>query len=276
MAERRMFAKTIIASDEFLKLPLSAQALYFHLSMRGDDDGFVNNPISVRDGIGASEADYRELIDRRFVLPFESGVVVIKHWRIHNYIQKDRYKPTVYTEERSRLTVKPNRAYTELKERDMRPVSKMDTMYTQSSIGEIRLDEFSSDVDDVDTTSTERPVENFGEKQISYPTLQEVLDFAIAENLTAVNVYRFYGYYQQNGWKSNQGVRVFDWKMRLREWNYADEQKAKAEKKEEHQGSFDTDDFFYAALAHADRVFALDRDQEKSKERTENHESGQV
>lgn len=255
MAERRMFAKTIIASDDFLKMPLSAQALYFHLSMRGDDDGFVNNPISVRSEIGASEDDYRELIDRRFILPFESGVVVIKHWRIHNYIQKDRYKPTVYTEERSRLIVKPNRAYTELKEHDMRPVSKTDTMYTQSSVGEIRLDEFSSDVGDVDTTSAEEPVESSVGKRMSYPTLQEVLDFAIAENLTAVNVYRFYGYYQTTGWKSNQGVPVFDWKMRLREWNHADAEKAKAEKKEERQGSFDTDDFFNAALARSYKDF---------------------
>ena len=265
MAERRMFAKTIISSDDFLKMPLSAQALYFHLSMRGDDDGFVNSPIAVRSEIGASEADYRELIERRFILPFESGVVVIKHWRIHNYIQKDRYKPTVYTEERSRLTVKQNRAYTELKEHDMRPVSKTDTMYTQSSIGEIRLDEFSSDVDDVDTTSTERHVENFGEKQMSYPTLQEVLDFAIAENLTAVNVYRFYGYYQQTGWRSNQGVVIGDWKMRLREWNHADEKRAKEEKKEDYQGSFDVDDFFYAALARSYDGCALNQNQEKER-----------
>ena len=126
----------------------------------------------------------------------------------------------------------------------MRPVSKMDTMYTQSSIGEIRLDEFSSDVDEAATTSTEIPAE----KRMSYPTLQEVLDFALAENLTAVNVYRFYGYYQQTGWKSSQGVPVFDWKLRLREWNHADAEKAKAEKKEEPRGSFDVDDFFEAAV----------------------------
>ena len=95
MAERRMFAKTIIDSDEFLDMPLSAQALYFHLSMRADDDGFVNNPKKIQRMIGASDDDYKILIAKSFVLRFESGVIVIKHWRINNYIQKDRYKETV-------------------------------------------------------------------------------------------------------------------------------------------------------------------------------------
>lgn len=234
MAERRMFAKTVIASDEFLKLPLSAQALYFHLAMRGDDDGFVNNPRSIQDSIKASDEDLRMLIDRRFILPFESGVVVIKHWRIHNYIQKDRYKPTVYTEERSRLIVKPNRAYTECE----RPVYKMDTMYTQSSIDEDRLDEIRVDGGDTATA---------GNPKSSYPTLQEVIDFASEEKLTAVNVYRFYGYYHQIGWNSSQGRRI-DWRIKIREWNHEDEQKARVQGKEGRVGSFETDDFFEAAM----------------------------
>lgn len=112
MAERRMFAKTIIDSDAFLDMPLSAQALYFHLSMRADDDGFVNNPKKIQRMIGASDDDYKILIAKSFVLLFESGVIVIKHWRINNYIQKDRYKGTVYTEEKDFLTVKDNGAYT--------------------------------------------------------------------------------------------------------------------------------------------------------------------
>ena len=112
MAERRMFAKTIIDSDAFLDMPLSAQALYFHLSMRADDDGFVNNPKKIQRMIGATEDDYKLLIAKSFVLIFESGVIVIKHWRINNYIQKDRYKETVYTEEKELLSVKDNGAYT--------------------------------------------------------------------------------------------------------------------------------------------------------------------
>lgn len=111
MADRRMFAKTIIDSDAFLDMPLSSQSLYFHLSMRADDDGFLNNPKKVQRMIGASDDDLRLLIAKKFLIPFESGVVVIKHWRIHNYIQKDRYKPTVYAEEKAQLRMKENKAY---------------------------------------------------------------------------------------------------------------------------------------------------------------------
>ena len=114
MAERRMFAKTIIDSDAFLDMPLSTQALYFHLSMRADDDGFLNNPKKIQRMIGSTDDDLKLLIVKNFIIPFQSGVVVIKHWRIHNYIQKDRYKPTVYQEEMQELGVKDDSAYTSL------------------------------------------------------------------------------------------------------------------------------------------------------------------
>ena len=111
MAERRMFAKTIIDSDAFLDMPLSTQALYFHLSMRADDDGFVNNPKKIQRTIGASDDDLKILIVKRFLIAFDSGIIVIKHWRMHNYIQSDRYKPTVYDTEKSQLNIKQNKAY---------------------------------------------------------------------------------------------------------------------------------------------------------------------
>jgi len=107
-----MFAKTIIDSDAFLDMPLSTQALYFHLSMRADDDGFINNPRKIQKMIGSSEDDLKLLIAKRFLLNFESGVVVIKHWKIHNYIQNDRYKETMYKEEKSLLSIKSNKSYT--------------------------------------------------------------------------------------------------------------------------------------------------------------------
>lgn len=112
MAERRMFAKTIIDSDAFLDMPLSTQALYFHLSMRADDDGFINNPKKISKMLGSSDDELKVLLAKRFILYFDSGVIVIKHWRIHNYIQKDRYKETVYTEEKALLSHKENNGYT--------------------------------------------------------------------------------------------------------------------------------------------------------------------
>lgn len=112
MAEKRMFAKTIIDSDAFLDMPVSSQALYFHLSMRADDEGFLNSPKKIQRLIGASDDDLNILIAKNFIIPFESGVIVIKHWKIHNCIRKDRLHPTVYQEERNSLSVKNNGAYT--------------------------------------------------------------------------------------------------------------------------------------------------------------------
>ena len=111
MAERRMFAKTIIDSDAFLDMPLSTQSLYFHLNMRADDDGFINNPKKIQRMIGASDDDLKVLMSKNFIIPFENGIVVIKHWKIHNYIRNDRYKETVYQEEKSMLVEKENKAY---------------------------------------------------------------------------------------------------------------------------------------------------------------------
>lgn len=112
MAERRMFAKTIIDSDAFLDMPLSSQALYFHLSMRADDEGFVNNPKRVQRTVGASDDDMKVLLAKNFIIAFESGVIVIKHWKIHNYIRSDRLNKTKYEEERALLDTKDNGAYT--------------------------------------------------------------------------------------------------------------------------------------------------------------------
>ena len=113
MAERRMFTQKIIDSDAFLDMPLSSQALYFHLNMRADDDGFINNPKRIQRTVGASDDDLKLLLAKRFVIGFASGVLVIKHWRMHNALRKDRYSPTQYQEEFAMLEVKDNKAYTE-------------------------------------------------------------------------------------------------------------------------------------------------------------------
>ena len=132
MAERRMFTLKIVDSDAFLDMPMSAQALYFHLNMRADDDGFVNNPKKISRMIGASDDDLKILLAKRFVLGFESGVIVIKHWRMHNLLRKDRYNPTQYQEEYKRLQLKDNGAYTELAT-TWQPLGNQ--MATQVSIG---------------------------------------------------------------------------------------------------------------------------------------------
>ena len=143
MAERRMFAKTIIDSDVFTDMPISARLLYYDLAMRADDDGFVNSPKKIMRFVGASMDDMNVLIAKQFIIPFESGVVVIKHWKIHNYIQKDRYKATSYQAEKESLTLKNGTYYTD----DLPDVSNLDTeciqdvysLDTQVRLGKVRL-----------------------------------------------------------------------------------------------------------------------------------------
>lgn len=137
MAKKRMFNVDIVGSDAFLDLPHTAQALYFQLGMRADDDGFVGNPKTIQRIAGTKASDLELLVKKRFLLQFPSGVVVIKHWKINNQIQKDRYTPTVYTEEYQSLYIKDNKAYTEMDKGCIQSVSEMDT---QISIDKSRLD----------------------------------------------------------------------------------------------------------------------------------------
>lgn len=155
MAERRMFTQKIVDSDAFLDMPLSTQSLYFHLNMRADDDGFVNNPKKIQRMIGASEDDLKLLIAKRFILGFENGVIVIKHWRMHNLLRKDRYNPTQYQEQLARLQLKENGSYTENVEIPMisEPDNQMATtwqpdgnqMATQDRIGKDSIGKVSID-----------------------------------------------------------------------------------------------------------------------------------
>lgn len=143
-----MFAKTIVLSDAFLDMPMSARCLYFTLGMLADDDGFVNAPRSIMRQCGASDDDMKLLITKKFVLIFDSGVIVIKHWRINNYLQKDRYRETKYIEEKATLTEDENGAY-----------HREDSMYTQSMytqnvdtqdrLGKDSIDKFSLDQESI-------------------------------------------------------------------------------------------------------------------------------
>ena len=142
MAKKRMFSIDIVGSDAFLDLPYSAQCLYFQLGMRADDDGFVGNPKTIQRIAGTKASDLELLVKKRFLLQFPSGVVVIKHWKINNQIQKDRYTPTVYTEEYQSLYIKDNKAYTEMGKGCVQSVSKMDTQISidKDSLDKNRLD----------------------------------------------------------------------------------------------------------------------------------------
>lgn len=111
MARKRMFDLEIVDTDLFLEMPVSSQNLYFHLGMRADDDGFISNPKKIIRSIGASEDDLKILITKKFIIPFETGLIVIRHWKINNYIRKDRYSETIYKDEKKKLSEDENGIY---------------------------------------------------------------------------------------------------------------------------------------------------------------------
>lgn len=138
MAVKRMISKKIVDTDAFLDMPLSSQALYFHLLLRADDDGFMGNHKRIMRTIGCSEDDMKILLGKRFIIPFESGVCVIKHWLIHNTLRHDRYTPTTYQEEMNQIGVKENKSYT----LDFTQIGNGNQMVPQKRIG---LEEKSED-----------------------------------------------------------------------------------------------------------------------------------
>ena len=183
MAERRMFAKTIIDSDAFLNMPLTTQALYFHLSMRADDDGFVNNPTRIQRMVGAQDDDLRLLIAKSFVLTFESGVIVIKHWRINNYIRNDRYHETVYQEEKALLSTKDNDAYTFGIPSGNQEVYQMDT---EVRLGKDRLGKDRLGKDRLGNNMSASPekknsktlfIENVKDRNLSEPLIEKLTEW---------------------------------------------------------------------------------------------------
>lgn len=133
MAEKRMFTMKICDSDAFLDMPLSTQCLYFHLNMRADDDGFIGNPKRIAKLINASEDDLKLLLTKRFILAFETGVIVIKHWRMHNKIKPDRYKSTAYQDELNKLILKKNKSYKLAHENDDKePIKSLEPKWNQN------------------------------------------------------------------------------------------------------------------------------------------------
>lgn len=173
MAERRMFAKKITESDAFLDMPSSTQMLYFHLSMNADDDGFVNNPKKIQRMCVASDDDFKLLIAKSFVILFESGVIVIKHWKMHNYIQSDRYRPTDYVEEKSMLGLKKNKSYT-LDE------NKMDTKCIQDvSVGKVskgKDKDIEIEPEEIEHVTCKHIVNLYHTTCVSYPKVKTLSD----------------------------------------------------------------------------------------------------
>lgn len=154
MAQKRMFDKTIADSDEFLEMPLTTQALYFHLNIRADDDGFVSNCNSIMRLVGAKEDDFKLLILKRYLIPFENKICVIRHWLIHNTIRKDRYNPTIYTNEKNQLCIN-DKIYdlNDNKSTGNQLATNWQPSIEENSIEEYRLEESSKELLTIDSSN---------------------------------------------------------------------------------------------------------------------------
>ncbi len=136
-----MVAKQIVDSDTFLDMPQSSQNLYFHLIIRADDEGFINSPLKIMRMIGANKNDMEILLAKRYLLKFDSGVIVVKHWKLHNSIRKDRLKETIYLEEKSQLMEKENGSYTDRQPNDNQMTTKSPHRLVEISLDKSRLEE---------------------------------------------------------------------------------------------------------------------------------------
>ncbi|MEO2531311.1 hypothetical protein ABG984_05910 [Collinsella aerofaciens] len=261
MAERRMFARTIVESDAFLDMPLSAQSLYVHLAMSADDWGFVNNPRSIRRMCGASEDDLRILVAKKFILTFDSGAAVIKSWWVNNYVKSDRRRDTRYQDELATLYIDENKSYT-LKDTGVRPAdmfkrgTKVEPVWVQSGsnlepewnqsgskvepqvrLGKDRLGESTSNSSRVDTQpnpkgfgacAPEQPKKRRAKKFVK-PSVEEVAEYAEgfikSRNLRLTGetfrAERFVSWYDSNGWKVGKNP-MKDWKGAVRTWIFKD------------------------------------------------------
>ena len=250
MAEKRMFTQKIIDSDAFLDMPLSSQALYFHLNMRADDDGFINNPRRIQRTIGASDDDLKLLCAKRFVIGFESGVIVIKHWRMHNTLRKDRYNPTQYQEELALLDVKDNNAYTErlyeLPEPEVEVVAtawqpngnQMATQYREVEISKEKYSRDKGSDDSAESPSCQQIVDLYNSICKSFPSVRTLSDArrkAIKARLNTYTMDDFKTAFENaegssflKGSNDRNWTATFDWLIKdsnmakVLEGNYAD------------------------------------------------------
>ena len=227
MAERRMFTQKITESDAFLDMPLSTQALYFHLCMNADDDGFVKNPKRIARMMGAGDDDMKLLIAKAFVIAYESGVIVIKHWRMHNLIRKDRYKETEYIREKSMLHVKENGAYTLEKEnentldpaRDNSLATKWqpngNQMAPQDRLGKDRLGK-----DRLGKYNKGESVRGGTADRFVPPDVNQVQEYCDSRN-NGIDAQSFVDFYISKGWMVGKN-KMKDWKAAVRTWERND------------------------------------------------------
>lgn len=213
MAVRRMFSLEVVDTDAFLDLPASSQNLYFHLGMRADDDGFVSSPKKITTLVNCSADDLKLLVAKGFIIPFDSGVCVIRDWRTNNYLRPDRYHETHHLTEKRQLSLTETGAYQAL---PTSGIPMVDIRETEVRLGKDRI-ELGNKAD----KPPKRP-------RFTPPTVEEVKAYC-TERGNHVDADRFVDFYTANGWTQGRGKPIKDWKACVRTWERSDQAEQKAE-----------------------------------------------
>ena len=225
MAERRMFTKKVTDSDDFMNLSASAQALYLHLSMSADDDGFCNQVSISMFKAHASTQDLQALLENRYVYQFENGVIVIRHWRMANALRKDRYTKTTFLEELAQLDLKDNGEY----ERLPNGCQMVAVCLPQDRLGKDSIDKVSIGKDRLDKVSK-------GKSRVSRafcpPTLAEVQAYC-HDRGDIIDAMKFVSYYESNGWMVGRN-KMKDWKAAVRSWEITEKKKKSQQEHEDY------------------------------------------
>lgn len=209
MAQKRMFSLHVVDTDKFMDMSTSAQALYFHLGMHGDDDGFVASPRKIARSAGCNDDDMRLLAAKGFIIPMESGVMVITDWKVNNTIKSDRYSPTIYQREKELLQTDSTGRYSIGTKMEPECIQSGSIMEPQISIGKYSIDKDSVDKDVKADKPPTRP-------RFSPPSVEEVQDYCFEKGLS-MDAQRFVDYYESNGWMVGRN-KMKDWKAAIRGW----------------------------------------------------------
>ena len=245
MAERRMMSKSVIETDAFMDMPFSTQALYFHLLLRADDDGFIKSPKAIMRFINARDDDMKLLIAKQYVLAFDSGVIVIKHWKIHNYIRSDRYKKTdcieaqqvkltgdnEYTIRQNGMSVGTPSGIPDGRQVVAEAVDEMDT--------QVRLGKDSIEIDSIGDKSPKTPAKTSRKRAFTPPTLEEINAYILERGIHNVPAKAFFDYYEAGDWHDAKGNKVKSWKQKLLTWSRHENGNTKAVKSTSNEDRLD-------------------------------------
>ncbi len=222
MAKKRMFNSDIMDADAFLDMPNGAKLLYFYLGTKGDDDGFIASPRMYMRAIGCVPEDLEMLIDRGFVIAFDSGVIALRDWRLHNDLRNDRYHETVYRDEKAMLKLDASRRYALVADGEPNCIQTDAMMEAEHSIAEqSKAQHNKTEHSEAKQNQAEQSRESEADKpprtRFSPPDYEEVRDYCRERN-NGIDPQHFIDYYTANGWIQGSGRPIQDWKAMVRTW----------------------------------------------------------